>query len=120
MLISPPGPSRPTNTHVLVYAGDLRENHQSSVENPDDFAAGNGHWGRWGLHIDGGQGCVLMVFQEVLGTVLRNRPVCVSLGKILTFSRSALAGSLFPPPGGVLGFFQRTSDLPLEALNFFV
>lgn len=64
VLISPPGPSRPTNTHVPVYAGDLRENYLSSVESPGDFSAGNGHWGGWGLHIDGGQGCVLMVFRK--------------------------------------------------------
>ena len=59
MLISPPGPSCTASTHV--YAGDLGENHLSSLENPDDFPAGNGRWGR--------QVCALMVFEAALGTM---------------------------------------------------
>lgn len=88
-VISPLGPSRPTNTHVLIYAGDLRGKYQSSVENPDDFSPGNGHWGGWGLPIDGGQGCVLIVFQEALGTV---REI---LASVCVFGRSYSKFSLF-------------------------
>lgn len=81
--------------------------------------------GYMALHIARDRGGVLMVFNYCWDLC------CEKLARMCIFGRGYAKFSLFldsdwPQMGALfcsgelLGFFQRTSDLPLEALNVFV